>query len=121
MSDDTKAAALHAQLETIIKEAEDVEAQAATAHHRVQAARLLEEFKAAALKQTATAARQLVPSSSSSPAAASQLFPTASSTYEDTIVARLHLQAAAVLNARQLVNIVLDCSTNYASRRDLME
>jgi hypothetical protein len=122
MSDNTKAAALHAQLETIIKEAEDVEAQAATAHHRVQAARLLEEeFKAAALEQTATAARQHVPSSSSSPAAASQLFPTASSTYEDTIVARLHLQAAAVLNARQLVNIVLDCSTNYASRRDLME
>jgi hypothetical protein len=33
----------------------------------------------------------------------------------------LHLQAAAVLNVRQLVNIVLDSSTNYASWRDLME
>jgi hypothetical protein len=46
---------------------------------------------------------------------ASQLVPTASSTYEDTVVARLHLQAAAVLNIRQLLNIVLDSSTNYAS------
>jgi hypothetical protein len=41
--------------------------------------------------------------------------PTASSTYEDTVVAELHLQAAAVLNVRQLVNIVLDSSTNYVS------
>jgi hypothetical protein len=54
-------------------------------------------------------------SSSSSPATASQLVPTASSTYEDTVVARLHLQAAAVLNVCQLVNIVLDSSTNYVS------
>jgi hypothetical protein len=60
-------------------------------------------------------------SSSSSPTAASQLVPTASSTYEDTVVAGLHLQAAAVLNVLQLVNIVLDSSTNYVSWRDLME
>jgi hypothetical protein len=61
-------------------------------------------------------------SSSSSPAAASQLVPTASSTYEDTIITGLHLQAAAVLNVRQLMNIILDSSsTNYASWRDLME
>jgi hypothetical protein len=77
------------------------------------------------LEQTATAARQHVPSSSSlssSPAVASQLVPTASSTYEDTVVVRLHLQAAAVLNVCQLVNIVLDSSsTNYASWHDLME
>jgi hypothetical protein len=60
--------------------------------------------------------------SSSSPAAASQLVPTASSTYKDTVVVGLHLQVAAVLNVRQLVNIVLDsCSTNYVSCRDLME
>jgi hypothetical protein len=51
---------------------------------------------------------------------ASQLVLTASSTYEDTVVAGLHLQAAALLNVRQLVNIVLD-STNYASWCDLME
>jgi hypothetical protein len=101
------------------------EAQAAIARRRVQAARLLEEeSNAAALEQTATAARQHVPSSSSSsssPAAASQLVPTASSTYEDTVVAGLHLQVATMLNVRQLVNIVLDTSTNYASWRDLME
>jgi hypothetical protein len=75
------------------------------------------------LEQTATAARQRVPfsSSSSSPAAASPLVPTASSTYEDTVVAELHLQATAVLNVRQLVNIVIDSSTNYACWRDLKE
>jgi hypothetical protein len=61
-------------------------------------------------------------SSSSSPTAASQLVPTTSSIYEDTVVARLHLQAAVVVNVRQLVSIVLDSSpTNYASWRDLME
>jgi hypothetical protein len=43
-------------------------------------------------------------------------------TYEDTVVAGLHLQAAAVLNVRQLVNIIFDSSsTNYASWHDLME
>jgi hypothetical protein len=77
------------------------------------------------LEQTATAACQRVPSSSSSsssPVTASQLVPTASSTYEDTVVAGLHLQATAVLNVRQLVNIILDsASTNYTSWRDLME
>jgi hypothetical protein len=47
---------------------------------------------------------------------ASQLVPTASWTYEDTIIARLHLQAVAVHNVHQLVNTVLDSSsTNYAS------
>jgi hypothetical protein len=128
MPDDTEAAALRAQLKAIIKEAEDAEAQAATARRRVQAARLFlaeEESKATALEQTATAARQRVPSSyssASSPAAAPPLIPTASSTYEDTVVAGLHLQAAVVLNVRQLVNIILDSSsTNYACWRDLME
>jgi hypothetical protein len=124
MPDDAEAAALRARLEAIIKEAEDAEAQAAAARHRVQAARLLaEESKATALEQTATAARQRVPSSpssASSPAAAPPLVPTVSLTYEDTVVAGLHLQAAAVLNIRQLVNIVLD-STNYVCWRDLME
>jgi hypothetical protein len=118
MPDDTEAAALHARLEAIVKEAEDAKAQAAAARCRVQAARLLlkEESKAAALEQTTTAARQRMPSSSSSSsslATASQLIPTASSTYEDTVVAELQVQAAAVLNVHQLVNIVLD--SNYAS------
>jgi hypothetical protein len=53
---------------------------------------------------------------------ASPLVPIASSTYEDTVVAGLHLQAAAVLNIHQLMNIILDfSSTSYASWRDLME
>jgi hypothetical protein len=127
MPDDTKATALRARPEAIIKEAEDAKAQAAAARRRVQATRLLleEESKATALEQTTTASRQRVPSSSSSsssPAAALQLVPTVSSTYEDTVVTGLHLQAAAVLNVRQLVNIVLDSSsTNYACWRDLME
>jgi ABC-type branched-subunit amino acid transport system ATPase component len=41
----------------------------------------------------------------------SQLIPTASSTYEDTVIAGLHLQAVAVLNVRQQVNIILDPSS----------
>jgi hypothetical protein len=77
------------------------------------------------LEQTATASCQRVPSSpssASSPDVASAFIPTASSTYEDTIITGLHLQAAAALNVRQLVNIILDSSsTSYASWRDLME
>jgi hypothetical protein len=116
MPDNTEAAALRAQLEAIVKEAEDAESQAAAARRRVQATRLLEESKATALEQTPTAARQRVPSSSSSSSSlvvASQLVHTTSSTYKDTVVAGLHLQTAAVLNVRQLVNIILDSSTNY--------
>jgi hypothetical protein len=53
---------------------------------------------------------------------ASQLVHTASSTYEDTVIVGLHLQAVAVLNIGQLVNIILDSSsTNYASWSDVME
>jgi hypothetical protein len=122
MPDDTEAATLRAWLETIVKEAEDTEAQPTVARRHVQAARLLleeEESKATALEQTATIARQRVPSSSS--LSSSSVAATASSTYEDTIVAELHLQAAVVLNVRQLVNIILDSSTNYVWWRDLME
>jgi hypothetical protein len=57
MVDDTEVAALCAQLEAIIKKAEDAEAQAVAAQCHIQAARLLlEESKAAALEQTATSA-----------------------------------------------------------------
>jgi hypothetical protein len=104
MLDNTETAALFARLEAIIKEAEDAEVQAAAARRHVQAASLLleeeEVSKAADLEQTATSACQRVPSSSSSsssPATASQLVPIASSTYENTVIAGLHLQAAAVL------------------------
>jgi hypothetical protein len=126
MPDNTEAAALRARFEAIIKEAEDIEAQAAAARRRVQAAHLLleeEESKATTLEQTATTACQHVSSSSSSsssPATSSQLVPTTSLTYDDTVVTGLHLQAAAVLNVRQLVNIILNSSsTNYANWHDL--
>jgi hypothetical protein len=128
MPDDTEAAALCARLGAIIKETENAEAQAAAARHRIQAACLHlveEESKATALEQTVTAVRQCMPSSpssTSSPAAAPPLVPTVSLTYEDTVIARLHLQVAAILNVHQLVNIILDSSsTNYACWRDLME
>jgi hypothetical protein len=63
-----------------------------------------------------------LPSSSSVVAPTSQVIPTTSSSYEDTIIAGLHLQAATVLNIRQLVNIIYDSSsTNYANWHDLME
>jgi hypothetical protein len=55
-------------------------------------------------------------------AAASQLVPAASSTYKDTVVVRLHLQAVVVFNVRQLVNIILDSSSiNCTCWRDLMD
>jgi hypothetical protein len=53
-------------------------------------------------------------------APASQVVHATSSSYEDTVVAGLHLQAAAVLNVRELVSIVLN-SSNYASWYNLME
>jgi hypothetical protein len=128
MPDDTETATLRAWLEAIIKEVEDAEAQAAAAHRLIRAVHLLlaeEESMATALEQTAAASHQRVPSSpslASSSAAAPPLVPTVSSTYEGTVVAGLHLHAAAVLNVRQLVNIVLDSSsTNYAWWCDLME
>jgi hypothetical protein len=69
------------------------------------------------LEKAAVAAHQLVPGLSSGTIHTSP----SSSSYEETLVAGLHLQAAAVLNARSLMNIVLDStSTTYASWRDLM-
>jgi hypothetical protein len=118
MPDNTEIVVLRARLRAIVKKAEDVEAHASAARRRAQAAHLLleEVSKATALEQTATAARQRVSSSSSSSSSP------ASSTYEDTVVAGLHLQAAVMFIVCQLVNIVLDSSsTNYASWRDLME
>jgi hypothetical protein len=46
---------------------------------------------------------------------------TNSSSYKDTIIANIHIQAAAVLNVHSLVNIALDAtSDNYARWRDNM-
>jgi hypothetical protein len=117
MPDNTKVATLRTRLETIIKKAEDTETQDTAARHHVQATRLLEKFKATTLEQTATAAWQRVPSSSSSSLIAiSHLIPTASSTYKGTLIIELQLQTTTILNIRQLVNIILDSSfTNVIS------
>jgi hypothetical protein len=88
--------------------------RAVTMPDDTKAAALRAHLMATDLEQTATAARQRVPSlysSSFSPVAASQLVPTVSLTYEDTVIAEFHLQVAAVLNVHQLVNIILDPSS----------
>jgi hypothetical protein len=109
------AAALKAKLYALVKDAEQ---KVVAACRRARAARtLLEEQTTAALEKAAVAARQLVPGSSSSAPHTSP----ATSSYEGTVVAGLDLQAAAVLNVRSLVNIILDSSsTTYVSWRDLM-
>jgi hypothetical protein len=69
------------------------------------------------LEKATVAARQLVPGLLSSAPHTSP----ATSSYEETVVAGLHLHAVAVLNVRSLMNIVLDSSsTPYARWRDLM-
>jgi hypothetical protein len=111
-------AALKAKLDALVKDAEEAEEKAVAARRRARAARtLLEEQTAAALEKAAVAAHQLVLGSSSGTVHTSL----SSSSYEETVVAGLHLQAATVLNVRSLMNIVLDStSTAYASWRDLM-
>ncbi len=96
MPDDTEVAALRARQEDIVKEAEDAEAQAAADRHRVQAARLLleEESKAHRLGAdgyNCPSTRAIFVFIVIFPAVSSQLIPTASSTYEDTVVAGLPL------------------------------
>jgi hypothetical protein len=113
------AAVLKAKLDTLVKDVKEAEERAVAARRRARAARTLleEEQTAAALEKAAVAARQLVPGSSTGPTHTSP----SSSSYEETVIAGLHLQAAAVLNVRSLVNIILDStSTTYASWRDLM-
>jgi hypothetical protein len=114
------AATLKAKLDTLVKDAEEAEERAVAARRRARAARTLleeEEQTTAALEKAVVAARQLVPGSSTGPTHTSP----SSSSYEETVIIGLHLQAAVVLNVRSLVNIVLDStSTTYASWRDLM-
>jgi hypothetical protein len=111
-------AALKAKLDGLVKDAEEAEEKAAAARRRVRAARTLleEEQAAAALEKAAVAACQPVPGSSKGP----NHTPPSSSSYEETVITGLHLQATVVLNVRSLVNIVLDSTTTYASWRDLM-
>jgi hypothetical protein len=79
------AAALKAKLDALVK---DVEEKAVAARRRARAARtLLEEQTTAALEKVDVTARQLVPGSSSGTTHASP----ESSSYEETVVAGLHL------------------------------
>jgi hypothetical protein len=113
------AAALKAKLDALVKDVEEAEEKAVAARRRARAARTLlkEEQAAAALEKAVVAARQLVPGSSAGP----NHTPPSSSSDEETVIADLHLQAAAALNVHSLMNIVLDStSTTYASWRDLM-
>jgi hypothetical protein len=101
----TDAAALKTKLDALVKDAEEAEEKAVAARRRARAARTLLE------KEEQTTALSSGTTHTSS----------ALSSYEETVVAGLHLQAAVVLNVRSLVNIVLDStSTTYASWRDLM-
>jgi hypothetical protein len=113
------AAALKDKLNALVKDTEEAEEKVVAARRRARTARTLleEEQTAAALEKATVTARQRVPGSSSGTTHTSS----ASSSYEETVIASLHLQAAAVLNVRSLVNIVLDSSsTTYASWHDLM-
>jgi hypothetical protein len=93
------AAALKAKLDALIKDAKKAEEKVVAARRHARAARTLleeEEQTADALEKAAVATRQLVPGSLSSAPHTSP----ATSSYEETIVAGLHLQAVAVLNVR---------------------
>jgi hypothetical protein len=89
------ATALKAKLDALIKDAEEAEKKVVAARRRARAARTLleeeEEQTAAAMEKAAVAARQLVPGSSSGTTPASP----ASFSYEETVVADLHLQASS--------------------------
>jgi hypothetical protein len=118
---DADAVALKDKLDALVKDAEKAEEKAVAARRRARAARTLleeeEEQTSAALEKAVVAAHQLVPGSSSGTVHTSR----SSSSYEETVVADLHLQVAAVLNVRCLMNIILDStSTAYASWCDLM-
>jgi hypothetical protein len=113
---DPETEALWQQLDALAKDFDTAEAKVAAARCRVQAARLLleEEQVAAAddLERKAAAAKGLLPSSSSSSTTSNMVDGAA---YDSALGTNLHVQATAIPNVRQLVNIVLDTtSSNYA-------
>jgi hypothetical protein len=121
MPSDPETEALQQRLDTLVKDTDAIETKAAAARRRVQAARLLleeEQATAANLEWKAAAAKGLLPSSSSSSTTSDMVDGAAC---DSTLVTNLHVQATAVPNVRQLVNIVLDTtSSNYAIWCDLM-
>jgi hypothetical protein len=103
------AEALKQRLDALVTTAEAVEEKATAACRRV----LVTD-----LERQASTATKLVPGSASYSTIETT---TTSSSYEDTVVANLHIQAAAVPNVHSLVNIILDAtSDNYARWRDNM-
>jgi hypothetical protein len=111
----TEAKALKQLLNTLVVMAEVVEEKAITTRCCVLATcQLLDEEHATTtdLEWQANAAKKLVPGSASSSTMEPAII---SLSYEDIIVANLHIQAVAVPNICSLVNIVLDVtSDNYA-------
>jgi hypothetical protein len=93
---------------------------AATCRHVMAARQLLDEEQATAVDlewQAATTKKLVLGFTSSS----TKELATNSSSYEDTVVANLHIQEAGVPNIRSLMNIVLDAtSDNYARWHDNM-
>jgi hypothetical protein len=111
-------AAFLQQIAAMIKTAQDAEQQAAAARARVQAAAAVlekERATAAALEEQAvTAAKQMTPPPYTGAFSSPTLEPSGS--YEATVVANLHLQAAGVQNIRSLVPVTLEpSSTNFAT------
>jgi hypothetical protein len=118
---DLETEAFRQRFDALVKDVDVAEVKAATARRRVQAARLLleeEHAVAADLERKAATTKGLLPSSSSSSTTSDMVDGAA---YGSTLVTNLHVQAMAVPNIRQLLNIVLDItSSNYAIWSDLM-
>jgi hypothetical protein len=104
---------LQQRLDALVKDANAAEAKVATAHHRVQAARLvLEEEQTTDLERKAVAAKGLLLSSSSSSTMSDMVDGVA---YDSALITNLHVQATTVPNVCHLVNIMPDTmSSNYA-------
>jgi hypothetical protein len=116
-----KTEALQQRLDALVKDADATKAKATAARRRVQAANLLleeEQTTASDLERKADTAKELLLSSSSSSTTSDMIDGAA---YDSALITNIHVQATAVPNIRQLVNIVLDTkSSNYAIWRDLM-
>jgi hypothetical protein len=121
MPSDPETEALRQRLDALVKDADVAEAKAAAARRRVQAAGLLleeEQTTATDLERKAATAKGLLPSSSSSSTTSDMV---AGAAYDSALLTNLYVQAMAVPNIRQLVNIVLGTTaSNYAIWRDLM-
>jgi hypothetical protein len=103
--------------DALVRDVNTAKAKVAAARHRVQAARLLLEEEQAAtvdLERKVATVKGLLPSSSSY-STTSDMVDGAS--YDSALITNLHVQATAVSNVHQLVNIVLD--TTFSQLRHL--